>query len=277
MCKRKLVLALSLTCFAVLVSAVTSPHAAQGTNEALAAMTSPAVHSAKPTPTPPDVTDTIADYIDWTDPSTSVTQRLWMQIRSDAAGSYTNSSSLVSIIQGVSGDWILDSKNATSPTRTFFLDFTKPIPGTGPSGGDPVSPFSSALVYARFISKCHEYNYDMRTIPVGVTVTCPLYVFFSSGGSEYFLQMNPGPNGTVAPETDSLNITCNSANTSFQCNNWTVTPNGAHGGCLTADCSVKQNVGRLSLRVPIKGKSDMWTAVNQGDFYIALSIGLTNP
>lgn len=241
--------------------------------------TSPSTQRAKATPTPDlPVTDTIPDYIDWTDSSTGLTQRYWMQIRSDGAGPYINSSSLVSIIQGASGDWILDSKNATSPTRTVFLDFTKPIAGTGPNGGNPVSPFSSALVYARLISKCHEYNYDMLTIPVGTTVTCPLAVFFSSGGNEYFLQMNPGPNGAdVAPETDFLNITCNAANASIQCNNWTITANGLKGGCLTTDCSLKQNVARLSLRVPVKGRSGSWTTVNQGDFYVALSIRATNP
>jgi hypothetical protein len=231
---------------------------------------------AKPTPTPDTpVTSTISDFVDIN--SGGLTQRFWMQIRSDGAGSYTNSSSLISIIQGASGDWILDSKNPTSPTRTFFLDFTKPIPGTGPNGNNPVAPFSSALVYARLISKCHLYNYDMLSIPVGSTATCPLAVFFGSGGNEYFLQMNPGPNGDVTPETDFVNITCNSANANVQCNNWTMTPNGARGGCLTTDCSLKQNVARLYLRVPINGKSGSFTTVSQGDFYVAFSIGVTNP
>jgi len=278
--KPKLLMAALLGCLAVSILVVTPQPAAQTNNEAaVAAMASLATQHAKPSPTPDlPVTDSIADYIDWTDNSTGLTQRYWMQIRSDGAGTYTNSSSLVSIIQGASGDWILDSKNATSPTRAFLLDFTGPIPGTGPNGGNPVSPFSSALVNARLISKCHEYNYDMLTVPVGATVTCPLAVFFSSGGSEYFLQMNPGPNGAaLAPETDFLNITCNSANASVQCNNWTITANGSKGGCLTADCSVKQNVARLSLRVPVKGKSGFWTTVNQGDFYVAFSIMVTNP
>jgi hypothetical protein len=278
--KPKLLLGALLGCLAGSILVVTPQPAAQTNNEAaVTAMPSSMTQRAKPAPTLDlPVTDTIADYIDWIDGSTGLSQRYWMQIRSDGAGTYTNSSSLVSIIQGASGDWILDSKNATSPSRTFFLDFTKPIPGTGPNGGNPLSPFSSALVYARLISKCHEYNNDMLTIPVGVTVTCPLAFFFSSGGSEYFLQMNPGPNGAdLAPETDLLNITCNAANGSLQCNNWTIAANGSKGGCLTADCSVKQNVTRLSLRVPVKGKSGFWTTVNQGDFYVAFSIMVTNP
>lgn len=278
--KPRLLMAALLGCTVVSILVMTAQPAAQTNNEAaVAAMASSATQRAKPTPTPDlPVTDTINDYTDWTDSSTGLMQSYWMQIRSDGAGTYSNSSSLVSVVQGASGDWILDSKNPTSPTRKIFLDFTKSIPGTGPNGGTPVAPFTSALVFARMISKCHEYNYDMLTIPVGTTVTCPLAVFFSSGGSEYFLQMNPGPNGAdLAPETDFLNITCNSANTVGQCNNWTITANGSNGGCLTTDCSLKQNVARLSLRVPVKGKSGLWTAVNQGDFYVAVSIGVTNP
>jgi hypothetical protein len=239
-------------------------------------------HAGTPqkTRTPSDlpVTSTITDYIDVTDSTTGSVQRYWMQIRSDGAGTYTNSSSLVSIIQGASGDWILDSKNATSPTRTVFLDFTKPIPGTGPNGGPPVAPFTSALVFARLISKCHLYNNDMFTIAPGSTVNCPLAIFFSDSGNEYFLQMNPVTGTQDAfPETDYVNATCNGTGANFQCNNWTITPNGSKGGCLTTDCALKQNVSRLSLRVPVKGRSGSWTAVNQGDFDLAFSIGVTNP
>lgn len=278
----RILLAVLLACLAFAIAGMTPRHAAtaQGNSgmPVTAAPTSAPLLNAKPSPTPDlPVTATIADYVDWTDSSTAITQRFWMQIRSDGA-SYTNTSTVSSIIQRASGDWILDTKNFTSPTRSVFLDFSKPIASTGPNGGSPVSPFSSALVKARLISKCHEYNYNMLTIPVGVSVTCPLAIFFSSGGSDYMLQMNPGPNGAyLAPETDFVNITCNATNASFQCSNWTIAPNGTQGGCLTADCSQKQNVVRLNKMVPIKGNSGSVNPVNQGDFYVALSIGVTNP
>jgi len=230
----------------------------------------------RPTPTPDlPVTTTITDYTDVLD-GTGTSERLWMQIRSDGAA-YTNGVNIQSIIQGVSGDWILDSKNSTSSTpRKIFFDFTKPVPGTGPNGGAPIAPFSAALVTARFISKCHLYNNDMFTMTPGVTVNCPLAIFFADSGNEYFLHMNPVTGADVFPETDYVDVTCNgSAN--FKCNDWTMAANGTKGGCVSADCSVKQNIARLSLRVPVKGKSGGWTTVNQGDFYVAFSIGITNP
>jgi hypothetical protein len=76
---------------------------------------------------------------------------------------------------------------------------------------------------------------------------------------------------------DYVNITCNGPANS-QCNNWTIEPNGTKGGCATTDClgSLKQNVAPLSQLVPGKGKSGSKTAVNQGDFYVAFSVGVTN-
>jgi hypothetical protein len=231
-----------------------------------------AAASQKP---PPDLnipaTSTIADYMDVTD-STGATQRIWMQIRSDGAA-YTNANNVQSVV--FDGDWILDTK---SSTRRVFVDFTKPIPGTGPNGGAPVAPFTSALVLARLTAECIRYNTNMFNMPAGSTINCPLAIFFSDSGKDYFLQMNPVAGAYVFSETDYVNITCNGAANS-QCNNWTIEPNGAKGGCVTTDClgSLKQNVARLSQLVPVKGKSGSRTAVNQGDFDVAFSIGVTNP
>jgi hypothetical protein len=199
--------------------------------------------------------------------------RFWMQIRSDGAA-YTNANNVQSV--EYAGDWILDTK---SSTRNVFLDFTKPIPGTGPNGGAPAAPFNSALVLARLTAECVKYGTDMSTMVAGSTINCPLAIFFSDSGHDYFLQMNPVAGGFVCPETDYVNITCNGVANS-KCNNWAIVPNGAKGGCVTGDCSVsslRQNVARLSLLVPVKGKSGSTTQVNQGDFYVAFSIGVANP
>jgi hypothetical protein len=255
---QKLLLAALLGCFTLPIPAMTKQHAAA---------------SQKPQPRADlPVTSAITDYIDVTDDTGSV-QRIFMQVRSDGAGGYTNSSSVESIIQGASGDWYLTTN---STTRHVFLDFSKPIPATGPNGGSPVAPFSSALISARLVSKCHLYNNDMFTIPVGTTVNCPLSILFSDGGNDYLLQMNPVAGGYVFPETDYVKVTCNGAANS-QCNNWTIVPDGTRGGCVTADCSLKQNVARLNKMVTIKGKSGFVNPVNQGDFYLAFVIGVTNP
>lgn len=219
------------------------------------------------------VTSTIKDYQDVTD-NTGVPQRLWMQIRSDGADGYKNSKSVQSIIQGTAGDWVLDTNYATSSTRSIFLDFSKPISGSGTNGGAPAPPFTAALVKARIISKCHEAGNSMFTMASGQTVTCPLVAAFFVGSSFYRIHMTPHGDVYPYPETDHATITCTGTNPSFKCNQWRVEPNGINGGCLTVDCSVRQNVVKLAKVVTVKGKE---TEVNQGDFYMAFSITITNP
>jgi hypothetical protein len=257
--RQRILLAVLLACLTLPIPAMTQQHAAA---------------SQKPQPRSDlPVTSTITDYIDVTD-DTGAVQRIFMQVRSDGAGGYTNSSEVESIIQGASGDWYLTT---SSPTRHVFLDFSKPISATGPNGGAPVAPFSSALISARLVSKCHLYNNDMFTIPFGSTVNCPLGILFSVSGNDYLLQMNPVTGEYVFPETDYVNVTCIGVAANSQCNNWTIVPNGFRGGCVTPGCSVKQNVARLNKMVPIKGRSGSVTPVNQGDFYLSFSIGITNP
>src|SRR5436190_12963282 len=98
------------------------------------------------------VTSTIRDYIDWTDPASDTTQRIQMQVQSDGAGVYRtltkkgNKLSVLSVIQSI-GDWVLDTGlNVDSPTRKVFLDFSHPIAGSGPNGGNPTPPFTTSLV-----------------------------------------------------------------------------------------------------------------------------------
>jgi len=97
------------------------------------------------------VTTTIKDYLDIVD-SSGAGQRIQMQIRSDNAGAYKNSKTLQSIIQGASGDWVLDANYSNSSTRSVFIDFTKPVVGSGPNGAAPLPPFNPGLVKPRIIS-----------------------------------------------------------------------------------------------------------------------------
>lgn len=210
------------------------------------------------------VTSTITDSING----------ISMQIQSDGAGPYTNTKYVESIVQGSAADWELDTNYSTFSTRSVWLDFTKPVSGSGPNGQDPIAPFNSGLAKVRFISKCHLYNVSMFTIPLGTTVNCPLATGFNYGGIQYRLHMNPLTGVDVNPETDYVNITCNAVNSALQCINWTIEPNASKGGCASIDCSVKQNVARLSKMVTTKGKT---TPVNQGNFYISFRIDLTNP
>ena len=224
----------------------------------------------KPTPTPDiSVTGTIGDYIDVPDSTSGELQRLWMHVRSDGLGSYPDSQ-IRSFIQGSSGNWYLDTETSS---RQVFLDFSKPIAGTGLNGGAPSPPFNSALVRAGLVTKCDLYNNSWFTIPVGATVNCPLSIFFETNGITHLLQMNPVIGGYVFPETDFANITCK-AGLNSQCNNWTVSPNGAKGGCPTSDCSLRQNVARLSRLTTVKNQK---VVTNLGNFLVSFEVNVTNP
>src|ERR1043165_6184001 len=72
-----------------------------------------------------------------------------LRIQSDGGGPYTNSKTVQSIIQNCGatcGDWVLDTNVSRLSTRTICVDFGDPIVGSAPGGGNPVAPFSTALV-----------------------------------------------------------------------------------------------------------------------------------
>jgi hypothetical protein len=230
------------------------------------------------------VTSTISDYVDWTDPDSGTTQRIQMQVQSDGAGVYTtipgtkrNTFSVRSIIDGF-GDGVIDTGlDVTSPTRKVYLDFSHPIAGSGPGGGAPAPPFTTALVRPKLTTACSLYGISMLTIGGGETVSCPMRIgfFYPIGSSDqYRIHMTPQSPIFPYPDTDNADVTCTGVNANSQCNQWQIEPNGLKGGCLTEDCSVKQNVVKLVKVVTVKGKI---TEVNLGDFYMTFSIGVTNP
>ena len=138
-----------------------------------------------------------------------------LQIRSDGAGAYNNSSALSSIIQAI-GAWVLDSRTPGNGTRQFYLDFS-----------EHSSPVPSGLYRARMISKCNLRGTSMQALAPGATMPCPLHVAFAYAGDEYALQMNPVPGGASEgyPETNDATVTCVvPASGSGPCTTWTITP-----------------------------------------------------
>jgi hypothetical protein len=212
------------------------------------------------------VTTTVADA------DTTIAPTL--QIQSDKLGAYKNSGTLTSVIQGI-GAWVLDSYDPSRSTRTVYLDFSQPIAGSGPNGGNPVAiPSTTYKVHA--ISKCNLYNNSMLTLAPGATMPCPLHLGdVYSGGIKYAVQMNPYTSSadTAYSETNYANITCvYPASGAGPCTQWRITPSGtftAPNGTLKY-----RNVGKL-LKFVTSGKTT--TTVNQGDFYFSFAIGVTNP
>jgi len=187
-----------------------------------------------------------------------------LRVQSDQLGAYTNSRSLQSIIQGI-GDWELDMLNfSSSPQRKLLVDLRDPVDGSGPNGGDPIAPFDYQLVRARLISKCTDYGNNMRTIPGGAIVNCPLAIAFDdAGGVRYRLAMNP----INFFESNPVQITCVATDTSSKCNQWKIEPSATQ---LDGE---RKNVAKL-LKVATKPNQ---TDQDMGDFYMSFTIHLTNP
>lgn len=188
-----------------------------------------------------------------------------LRVQSDQLGAYTNSRSLQSIIQGI-GDWELDMLNfSSSPQRKLLVDLRDPVPGSGPGGGAPIAPFAYQSVRARLISKCTEYGNNMRTIPGGATVNCPLAIAFDdAGGVRYRLAMNPNNFFEVNP----VQITCVATDASSKCNQWKIEPSATQ-----FPTGERKNVAKL-LKVAAKPNQ---TDQDLGDFYMSFTIHVTNP
>lgn len=205
------------------------------------------------------------------DADTSIAPTL--QVRSDGLGIYLNSNTLVSIIQGAAGAWVLDSQNPHNATRTLFLDFGQPVAGSGPGGGDPIA-VPSGLYKVHAISKCNLYNNSMWTLAPGASMACPLHIAFTAGAFKYAVQMNPFPAGDPegAPETQWATVTCLTPPGASTCATWRLTPSATY---TAPDGSLKyRNVARLIKYVTTKNTT---TNVNQGDFYFSFDILVTNP
>jgi hypothetical protein len=195
------------------------------------------------------------------------------QIRGDGLGAYKNSNTLISEIQsGTTGDWELDSSTPTGGTRQIFLDFSRPVAGSGPNGGAPVAIQSGSYRF-HMISKCHLDGFSYVTIAPGQTVQCPLLVSQLVVGSHtYSVLMNPGitSGGASWPETNYTNVKCNS--TAGSCASWTLTPSGVGPDGAPANVAVLFEV----VTTTTKGKTTT-TDVKQGDFYMSYRIDITNP
>lgn len=187
-----------------------------------------------------------------------------LRVQSDQAGSYKNSSSLQSVLQATFGDWVLDMINfPSSPQRKALVDLRDPVPGSL-NGGAPAPPFAYQLVRARFIAKCNEYGGDMRTIPGGATIYCPLAIAFDdAGGVRYRLNMNP--NNFIG--TNPVQITCVATDANAKCNQWKIEPSATQ---LNGE---RKNVAKL-LKVATKPRQ---ADQDMGDFYLSFTMNLTNP
>jgi hypothetical protein len=198
--------------------------------------------------TPTSVTTTIHGL----GPDTVPTYRL----QSDQLGSYKDGvDSVTSEIQATFGDWDLDTNSSLA--RTVFLDFRDPV-----LGSSPTPPFVYGTVHARLISKCSDAGGDLRAMPFGSTLLCPLSIAFDYAGNSYALRMNAN-----FPGTEFGKWTCVATNSSSKCNQWKLEPSGEH------DLQSK-NVAQLIRIVTVRGKT---TNEDRGHYYLSFAVDVTNP
>lgn len=184
-----------------------------------------------------------------------------LQIQSDGAA-YATSSTVKSNITAT-GVWALDLRDSA---RRVSIEFSDPVSGSGPNGGDPVAP-ASGLYDAWLYSSCNHFGNNPVTMVQGQTVSCPMAVVFLANGKDYILHMN----GNGQPETDPVNFTCLSGSSgNSTCGQWHIRPSGTF---VAPDGTPGlRNVARLSYRTTSRGQT---IVTPQGNFYLSFSIVLT--
>ncbi len=191
-----------------------------------------------------------------------------LQIQSDQLGSYVPSATLKSEFINSGGTWAIDSYYVTGATRTIALNFTQPIPGTGPNGGAPVSP-PSGTYKARLGSECFRDGNSFLVLLPGQTMQCRMNMHFDYGGKTYDMHM--ARTNVNFPETDSANVTCIFPTSGTNpCSQWRLWPTGVY---MAPDGTTRQaNVANLSYESTVRGKT---VYVKQGNFYMSFSIIIT--
>jgi hypothetical protein len=219
----------------------------------------PAAFSQKPNPGTP-VTTTIDGGGVISDPTI-----FNYRIQSDLLGSYREGvDSVVSVLQP-GGDWQLDT--TPSPNRKLLLDFRDSIASSNPS-----APFSTALVPAKVETKSYLlYGHGMLDQMTGLnsTLITPLLVRFDYNGNSYRLWMSP----YHYADTNNALVTCTGVAdptmpSTSKCVQWRIEPS------VTQADGQEKNVARLIRFYTYKGKE---IDESHGDFYMAFSIGFTNP
>jgi len=192
-----------------------------------------------------------------------------LQIQSDQLGTYgtydnaTGDNSIISTATGqfqthAAGDWWV----APSTTRSIYLDFSQPIPGSAPGGGNPVSLPSGRYFGTSLIGDCDLAGTNLLNMPNGTTASCPLNVVFEYNGGHYHLHMNP----VNYPDTNYMTVTCTNGGITHLCSGWTFGPSAGTPGNSTNRSVLGQEIFTK------KSQSE----VLLGDYYFSFFFSVTS-
>lgn len=200
-------------------------------------------------------------------------------VQSDGAGAYVNGANGVGsylVANGYNhitwGDWRLDLFN--SPLRKVALTFTS---ANAVQPGDPGytvaanPPFWGTQYLAMHLeNKCTEDNLDTLTMKPGDKFTCNTIFRLPSTPKAgfYSLQMGTYDSFNPEPETQRVQVSCNSSGGDGKCQDWFLDPIPV----VNPDGSTSPGKTRARLNY---GTGAPFT--NEGDFYLTFHIHVTRP
>ena len=187
--------------------------------------------------------------------------KLPLEIQSDGAGAYSNSSTdtTTSYIGGFTCQWDLDTTNSSRTIR-LTLDPQDPLQ-SGPFNG-------TQNIHAQVISRCQDSSgnaIDWTTMPLNGENNCSLSTTFSYRGKSYTLKVNPN----TYPGSTWVQVMCTGVSSNL-CNMWTVTPVASP---LVINPTTGQSAAIGELFQALKGGKTQ----SIGFYYIDLSATITNP
>ena len=229
--------------------------------------------AAKPTPTADiPITNYLADY---------GAAGAAYYVQSDGHGAYSNGvTNVTSILVAngyngiVNGDWRLDILASTSSTVGITFETSNAVQPGDPGYTAPAEPpyWGTGLQAVRTENKCTMINRNMLTMKKGDTFTCPMIIRlpYITSSTYYRLDMAASWTSLNEPETQDVQVSCNSVNTAG-CNDWFIDPVPV----VNADGSTSPGKARARLNLVDSHGSNNLT--NKGDFYLTFHIHATRP
>jgi hypothetical protein len=181
-------------------------------------------------------------------------------------GSYLNANGYNRITWG---DWVLDLFNSTSRQVAVTLSTANAVQPGDPGYTAPANPpyWGTKWWSMHMENKCTEDGLNMLTMKPGDKFTCnTLFRFPSTTKSFYRLDMGTYDRFYPEPETQRVQVSCNSSANDGDCNDWFLDPIPV----VNPDGSTSPGQARARLNYG-SGFG------NEGDFYLTFHIHVTRP
>ncbi len=184
------------------------------------------------------------------------------------AGSYLNANGYNRITWG---DWRLDLFNSPSRLVAVTLSQANAVQPGDPGYTAPANPpyWGTQFWAMHMENKCTEDGLDMLTMKPGDKFTCnTLFRFPSTSKAFYRLDMGTYDRFYPEPETQRVQVSCNSSASDGNCNDWFIDPIPV----VNPDGSTSPGQTRARLNY---GSGPPFN--NEGDFYLTFHIHVTRP